>query len=286
MNVIIVPGVMATVGLVRIAARASTGERARRLRRARRWRLFAGARGRLERALREADVDLQPEEVCELWAGSALGAIAIVYAVSPGLVVLVVPLVLGAGPMLLRIARGRADRRFTLAVPGGLEQVAAGLRGGASLGETLASMAAGPGVLAGDLRRVTSRTALGLGLAESLSAWPEDRPLPSVRSAAGALAMAVTVGGRAADALDGLAASWRERLGAVAEARALSAQARLSALVVGAAPVVYVAFAAVTDPHSIDVLVGTSSGRVCFALGLALEGAGALWMRHIVRDEP
>ena len=74
----------------------------------------------------------------------------------------------------------------------------------------------------------------------------------------------------------------RDRLGAVAEARSLSAQARLSAVVVGASPLVYLVFSALVDPGSVAQLVGTGFGRVCLVLGLALEAAAALWMRRIL----
>jgi Flp pilus assembly protein TadB len=64
----------------------------------------------------------------------------------------------------------------------------------------------------------------------------------------------------------------------------LSAQTRLSAVVVGAAPLGYLAFSALVDPRSLGVLVGTGVGRVCLVVGLALEGLAALWMRRIVRS--
>ena len=96
-----------------------------------------------------------------------------------------------------------------------------------------------------------------------------------MRAAAGALAVANTIGGRAADAIDGLASSLRHRLDASAEARALSAQSRLSAVVVGAAPIGYLAFSSLIDPGSVTALVGTGVGRVCLVLGLALEGLAA-----------
>jgi tight adherence protein B len=92
--------------------------------------------------------------------------------------------------------------------------------------------------------------------------WPGERPLPSVRAVAGSLAVASTIGGRAADALDGLAASLRERIGAIAEARALSAQSRMSAVIVGVAPLGYLLFSAALDPSSVDALVTTHVGRL------------------------
>ena len=109
-----------------------------------------------------------------------------------------------------------------------------------------------------------------------------ERDVGDVRAVAGALAVAETLGGRSAHALDGLAASLRDRIGAAAEARSLSAQARLSAVVVGASPLAYLVFSALVDPGSVGVLVGTGAGRACLVVGLLLEGVAALWMRRIL----
>ena len=91
-----------------------------------------------------------------------------------------------------------------------------------------------------------------------------------------ARALCVSVGGRSADALDGLATSLRDRLAVAAEARALSSQARMSAVVVGGAPLAYIAWSALVDPHALHVLTGTLFGRVCLLLGLGLEALGGV----------
>src|SRR5262249_60092854 len=171
-----------------------------------------------------------------------------------------------AGPTALVLARARRERAFATGLPGALEQVAAELRGGGTVAAAVERLAAGPGAVASDLRRVRVRTQLGLPLADALAGWPGDHDAPGVRASAGALAVAATMGGRAADAIDGLATSLRHRLDAVAEARSLSAQARLSAVVVGAAPLGYLAFSALVDPGSVTVLVGTGVGRVCLVI--------------------
>ena len=104
-----------------------------------------------------------------------------------------------------------------------------------------------------------------------------------MRSAAGAMAMVTSIGGSAAGPLEGLAASLRTDESAAGEARALSAQARVSAAVVGLAPLAYLAFSAMADPASARVLVATTAGRICLGVGLVLEGLAALWMRALVR---
>jgi len=276
-------GVGLTAMLARAARRASAGQRIRGLTRSSRWRLPRRPRRWLERALADAALAVEPEWACEVFAVALTAVAMVTLAVAASLVVVVVPLAILSGPVGLRVARRRAERRFVAALPGALEQVAAALRGGASVAEALAALGATDNALSFDVARVRARTRLGIGLADALATWPQERPLPSVRAVAGSLAVASTVGGPAAGALDGLAASLRERLGALDEARALSAQSRLSALVVGGAPVAYLLLSAALDPASVDTLLTTGVGRVCLVAGIAAQALAGLWMGRILR---
>jgi tight adherence protein B len=278
-------GPLACVALLKTARRAESGTRTLRINARARWRLPPRAREPLARALRDADVQLGPETAFEAWGVGTLSLAVIAMSLSPAMVVpACIAGVVGA-PVGLRLARTRRERRFASALPGALEQVGAELRGGGTVAGAVDRLAAAGGPVADDLRRVHVRTRLGLGLSDALEGWPTEHDTPEVRAAAGALAVASTLGGRAADAIEGLAASLRHRLDAAAEAHALSAQSRLSAVVVGVAPIGYLAFSGLVDPGSVTVLVGTGLGRVCLVLGLGLEGLAALWIRRILRSE-
>jgi tight adherence protein B len=282
--VLVVVGPLACAGLVAAGRRAVVADRARSLGPRSRWRVPERMRGPLATALRNADVPWTAEEACEYW-GIGMAAVALLAAaLSPVLAVPAVLTVLAAGPVALVLARDRRERAFTAGLPAALEQVAAELRGGGTVPVAVERLAVGTGALADDLRRVQVRTQLGLPFAEALAGWPADHDAPGVRAAAGALAVAATMGGRAADAIDGLAASLRHRLDAVAEAHSLSAQARLSAVVVGAAPLGYLAFSALVDQSAVTALIDTGVGRVCLLVGLGLEALAALWIRRIVRS--
>jgi len=282
-----VGGALFSATLGRSASRLPARERARRfgVRRGRRL-LPARPRRWLTRRLEDAGLAIEPEAACEL-AVAVAGAVGILsFALAPALTLPAALATLAAGPVGLRLARERTTRRYAAALPGVLEQVAAELRGGGTVAAAVATIAGGASPLAPDLRRVQARSDLGVGLGDALAEWPDDRAVDGVRAAAGALAVAAAMGGRAADAIDGLAQSLRDRLGAAAEAGALSAQARLSALVVGAAPVAYLAFSTAVDPASTATLVTTMPGRVCLALGLGCELLGVWWMHRIVRARP
>ena len=181
----------------------------------------------------------------------------------------------------------RVEATVGAALPDVLERVASGLRAGATPLGAIAEAADGtdlPAPLATDLARLIERAGEG-GLAAALDHWVGERPLPAVAAAAAALDVAVTAGGPAAPALDGLAAAVRDRHDAAAETAALSAQARLSAIVVGAAPLVSLALSLLVDRRVAPTLLGTATGRACLLGGIALEGLAGYWMHRIVRCE-
>lgn len=279
-------GLLTAAALARTAWRDPTRARLRHDRPRMRRTLPAYVRVPLARALDEAQVGLSPEDA----VGTAATAVAVVgllgSAFSP---TLALPAGLAAavgGPVALVLARGRGQRRFVAALPGFVDLVAARLRSGHTVATAIADAAEADDPVAPDVRRVLRRVALGEPLETSLEWWASDRRHDAVRAVAGALAVASATGGAAADALEGLARSMRDQLGARAEAAALSAQARMSALVVGVAPIAYVAFASAVDPGASAVLVTTPLGRICLVTGLGLDALGALWMRRIVRSEP
>lgn len=279
-------GSMTSIALARVARRLSASEHTRHLREDRQERdLPEWLATWVECLLGNADIEVGPKLAVEIWLGGAV----IVGLFSVGFAPLLAgPAFVGAlsaGPLGLWLVKGRRGRRIQASLPGMLEEVARELRGGGTVHGAIEHLATRPGPLRGELTRVLARMDLGLGLGEALGAWPDDLASPGVRASIGALSVATSIGGRAAGALDGLATSLRERGAVTAEARALATQARLSATVVGAAPLAYLAFSVLVDGRAITVLVGTPAGRICFVIGICMEVAAAAWMRQIVKVE-
>jgi tight adherence protein B len=273
-------GGLATFVLARAARRFAVADRLRP-RRAN-GSLPAWLGDPLAAALRAAALDVLPRQAVQIWLLALFVAGAVGGAVAPSVGVVLVVTFAAGGPVGLWLARDRGARRVAAEVPVMLERVASELRSGGTVATAVRAAAAGDGALAADFSRVERRVLLGASFVDALRAWAREVPAPGVGAAAGALALCSAVGGRSADALDGMASSLRERLGVLAEARALSSQARLSALVIGLAPIVYLLGSAAIDPGSHDALLGTGIGRLCAIGGLALEGVGVWWMRRIV----
>jgi tight adherence protein B len=180
---------------------------------------------------------------------------------------------------------GSAERwRLVDGLPALLEDVARGVRAGSSLRQACAeatTAAAGPA--AAGLSAAVANAERGQPLAHAFAAWAATSTAAEERLAAGALALAATAGGPQARAVDGVAATLRERRAVAAEIRAQSAQARLSAVVIGALPVLFLVWAVATDRRTAAFLVNGPAGWACLGTGLGLEFAGAAWMRRLLR---
>ena len=200
-------------------------------------------------------------------------------------------LALGLVGTILTLRRSAPRRHADAAeraLPGVLDAVARHLRGGATLAQALP--AARPAVDAGALRaswdRLTDLVPL-VGVSAALTRWSSgtnataslDR---SVRLAAAALGLAATTGGSPARAIDGVAATLRSRLAVADEVRALSTQARASAVVISVAPLVFGGLAGLTDARTRSFLA-SPPGLVLLAIGAGLDALGAWWMARLCR---
>ncbi len=255
---------------------------------ARRRRPLPVPPARVVSALADADLPVPAPVAWTAWLVSlSVASVVALAAGGPGLTgVVIVALV--AGPVLvLRTRRGRADARSEAALPSALEAVARSLRSGASLRQAVeeagASARGGGRALAAELTRAAAEAAQGASLVSALEAVAVRRPLPGVRLGVAALCLGAETGGAQARAVDGVAATVRERQAVAAELKALSSQARISALVIGLAPIGFGFFAASTDPRTADFMLHTPAGLMLLVGGLVLDALGWLWMQHLAK---
>nr|MBA2609187.1 type II secretion system F family protein [Actinomycetota bacterium] len=163
-----------------------------------------------------------------------------------------------------------------------LDALARGLRSGASLVAAVSEAGdAVRGAVAVDLQRVGASIERGQPLTAALGEWADRRQRASVRLAVGALVLAAESGGAPARVIEEVAGSLRTRLQVEGEARALAAQARLSAVVVGLAPIAFLGLTSITDRRNAEMLFGTPIGVMCLVIGLGLDAVGAAWMHRI-----
>lgn len=280
---------MLTAGLLAAVAVLGAHRRAavRRRLRPRRSRPSIRSASPVERYVRDrldrADVDIRADLVARL-GSVGLAAVAVLgWSVTPALALLAPVLALLGGLGALRLADGRREARLLGELPALLEVVARSMRTGAPLPLALREAASGSSAAAADLATVVAEVDAGVPWGDALRRWTEGRPHPDLRLAAGALVVALSAGGSPARAVDGVAATLRERAEVDRELRALATQARTSAAVVAGAPLAFGALGLLGDERTTAFLLGTPAGLACLLTGLGLDLAGAAWMRRIAR---
>jgi Flp pilus assembly protein TadB len=178
-------------------------------------------------------------------------------------------------------ARGSA-RETRVALPALVDAVAAALASGLSLPVALAEVAPTlPPGLAAPTRRAASALVLGAPVGDALGAYAGVVPDEDVAPLAVVLAAFARSGGRVGGSLARVAALMRGRLALEDERAALTAQGRVSAIVLVALAPLGALFFALATPDYVAIFAGEGLGLL--GVAVVLEVAGALWLWRIVR---
>lgn len=238
---------------------------------------------RLAVELAALDLTLEVRRVWRVWRAS-VGVALLVGTVLIGIVfgVLLAALAVIAPVAAWLILRSRADAAYDDTLATALDAAARSVRSGGSLPQAVAEAAGSVrGAVSADLVGVATATERGRPFTSALDAWRVARPRPAVRLVVGALALAAHTGGPPARVIEDVAAAVRTRQQVAREAHALAAQARLSAVVVGAAPLAFMVVTCATDRRNAHMLFGTPIGLACVLAGLTLDAIGAWWMHRM-----
>lgn len=253
-----------------------------------RRRLPALLRDPLQRALDRSELQLGPEEAMVWWLGGTASATVLAAGFGPTLAVGTACCGLFGAPLALISIRHRRGERLRSALPDLLDAVALELRSAGSLQSALQRVSSSSGAVGTEAVSLLRRLDWGQRLDDALGEWrAEHERTPAADTArvvAAALSMASAT--RSTDPISGTAEALRADDRVREEARALAAQGRLSARILGVLPLAALTLTALLDPVGSRVLVGHPLGRVSLVAGLGLEAAGILWMRRIVRVVP
>lgn len=175
-------------------------------------------------------------------------------------------------------AQGRMDEQ----VPDAMRAIAAGLRAGGGL--PLALAAAGeemPAPLGPHLARCAGRCLVGAPLEEALEILADQAGSDAVARMAETLRVGAVAGASLPRILDTAAGAQEEWARLARDRLAATAQARLSALVVGAMPIAFLTMAGPAARGPARVLLREPIGWVLLAAGLSLDVLGWVWMRAL-----
>jgi tight adherence protein B len=193
-----------------------------------------------------------------------------------------------AGAALIRQLvrrRRRTSQRHRAAeqIADAVGALSAGLRAGLSLSQAFAyARDEADEPLRSDLATLVDRIEVGTPVGEALSGWADAQGSEDVLLIVGVLDLHRRSGGDLPTVLDSLAGTLRERRAAFREVRALTAQARLSGVILGMLPIGFFGFLLLTSRREMLHAIGTPLGGTALGIGLGLELLAFLWIRHLL----
>lgn len=245
-----------------------------------------GSVRRLQQWIETAGVALSPLEMLAISVAAGTGAMLLALGWRGSLVPAVGLAVLAALAPWVVLAQRRRQRqeRIERQFPLALDLIGRALRAGHALSAALRMAAEElPDPLVQDFRRLFEALNYGEPLPQALTRFAQRVPLPD----AGYFAVAVIVqrdtGGNLAEVLDQIAALVRDRLRLRGEIRTLSAEGRLSAVILTALPFGVATVVQVVNPGFLSPLWSDPVGRQMVALSMAGMVVGVWWMRALIR---
>ncbi len=177
----------------------------------------------------------------------------------------------------------RRQAKFTSELANAVELIVRGVKSGLPLNECLATIAReSVEPLAGEFREVVEQQRVGVPLAEALERLNTRMPLAEVRFLTIVIAIQQQAGGNLSEALGNLATVLRDRFRLQMKVKALSAEAKASALVLASLPptVVFMVYGA--SPDYIMPLFATRTGNFMLLFSACWMLIGILVMRKMI----
>ncbi len=168
-------------------------------------------------------------------------------------------------------------------LPDALQIIAGGLRAGVSMPLALQQLVReGRPPIAQEFDLLLREHRLGVALDEALEHLAQRVPLQSITLVVAAMRIANETGGSLAETLERTALTIRKQLAVEGKIRALTAQGKLQAIVVGLLPVALLLVLDRMEPQAMSLLWHTPTGWATLAVGTMLEIFGVLIIRKIV----
>lgn len=186
----------------------------------------------------------------------------------------------------IQYAGNREKRVFEDQLPDTLTLLSTSLRAGYSLLQAVEAVAAeAPQPTSREFGRAIAESRLGRPVVETMEGIAERMRSDDFGWAVMAIEIQREVGGNLAEVLQTVADTMRQRNRLKREIKALTAEGRISAVVLGVLPIILFAFLYLTNRDYLEPLFTRTPGLIAIGVGLGLMGAGAYWLKRIVDIE-
>jgi len=238
-------------------------------------------------ALEQANIPMTPgEAILAMFGLSAVGGVFLAIFSSPTTGAIVFAGLLLFFVFLIRYAGGREKRKFEKQLPDTLTLLSTSLRAGYSLLQAIEAVASeAPEPTSREFSRGVTEARLGRTVSDALQGIAERTQSQDFEWATMAIEIQREVGGNLAEVLQTVADTMLSRNRLKGEIRALTAEGRISAIVLGALPFFLATFLWFTNREYLMPLLESPTGRIAIFAALILMAGGIFWLKKIVDIE-
>jgi tight adherence protein B len=223
-----------------------------------------------------------------IMACAALGAIvfAAAFILDAGLI-LAMPLAFAAGfglpRWILSYLKKRRETRFLDRFPDAIDVIVRGIKSGLPLGDSLRVLAAeAPEPILTEFRHIIETQAIGVPLGDACGKLFERMPLPESNFFAIVIAIQQKSGGNLSEALGNLSKVLRDRKKMKGKIKAMSTEAKASAIIIGSLPIAVMSIVYITSPDYITLLWTERLGQMMLAGSAVWMTIGVLVMKKMI----
>jgi tight adherence protein B len=245
-------------------------------------------RGNLEETfldrLEAAGLNMRVAEFVLISLGSAFIPPLLVLAITRNLLVTVVVVLLGVvGPFLyLSVRASRRQAKFEEQLPSTLQLLAGALQAGHSLQQAVDTVVQEAGdPIAGEFHRVLTEARLGRPLEEAFEAMARRTRSVDFEWTVMAIRLQRQVGGNLAEVLRTVSQTIRDRYSLKRQIKALSAEGRLSSIILSVLPLLLFTALLLLNPVFLKPLFTTPIGLMMMGGSAVLMLFGVFWLKKI-----
>jgi len=189
----------------------------------------------------------------------------------------------GLPKMVLRMKARSRQKKFTQHFANAVDVVVRGIKSGLPVGECMAiNGREAPEPVGEEFRHLVEGQKIGLTLEELLNRGLERIPTTEYKFFAIVLQIQQKTGGNLARTLENLSGVLRERKKLRDKIKALSSEAKASAMIIGSLPFFVAGMVGLLNPEYLKLLFVTTPGNIMLGCGLGWMGLGILVMSKMI----
>jgi len=232
-----------------------------------------------------ADIMMRPEEFSIIWIVLTFVPSGLAALFKAGIMPSATLAALGAflPIVFIKVKKGKRLKVFESQLGDTLIMMCNSLRSGFSFQQAMESVASDmPAPIGMEFSRVCNEIRYGATLEEGLDNLCKRMKSSDLLLVCSAVCIQKTTGGNLSEILSTISETIRERMKIKGEISSITAQGRISGLIIGALPMAIAAFLMIINPDYMSVFFTTTAGNIMLVVSVVMEIVGFVAIRKVV----